>query len=99
MALFLDLSNLRPVLAGFDCHGLSGLPKNEMLSRLKDNHFLHNPVYIGDTAGDEIAAKLSGMGFIHAAWGFGRPAAESTTVHSFSELLGYLSHRPSRRRP
>jgi phosphoglycolate phosphatase len=91
LELFLDLSALRPVLTGFDCHGLSGLPKNEMLLRLKDNQSLHYPAYIGDTAGDETAAKLSGMDFIHAAWGFGQPAAESTTVHSFSKLLRYLT--------
>jgi phosphoglycolate phosphatase len=93
VGLFLDLSDLRPVLTGFDCHGLSGLPKNEMLSRLKDHHFLHYPVYIGDTAGDETAAKQAGMAFIHAAWGFGRPEGNPTTVNSFSKLLGYLSPR------
>jgi phosphoglycolate phosphatase len=91
MDLFLDFSHLRPVLTGIDCHGLSGLSKNEMLSRTKDNHCLRHPVYIGDTAGDETAAKQAGLAFIHAAWGFGRPMTESTTVHSFGELLGYLS--------
>jgi phosphoglycolate phosphatase len=88
--LFLDLSDLRPSLTGFDCHGLSGLPKNEMLSRLKADHFLHDPVYIGDTAGDETAAKLSGVGFIHAAWGFGKPEGKPVTVKTFKELLDYL---------
>jgi phosphoglycolate phosphatase len=66
MGLFLNFSDLRPVLTGFDCHGLSGLPKNEMLSRIRDKHSLHNPVYIGDTDGDETAAKLADMAFIHA---------------------------------
>ena len=91
LELFLDISNLRSVLTGFDCHGLSGLPKNEMLSRLKDNHSLHYPVYIGDTAGDETAAELAGMAFIHVAWGFGQPEGRPKTVNAFSELLGYLS--------
>jgi phosphoglycolate phosphatase len=91
MGLFLDFSNLKPALAGFDCHGLSGLPKDKMLFRLKDAHALYNPVYIGDTAGDETAAKMAGMAFIHAAWGFGRPEGKPITIHSFSELLIYLS--------
>ena len=90
MTLFLDLSDLRPVLTGVDCHGLSGLPKNEMLSRIKDNHFLHDPVYIGDTAGDETAAKLAGVGFIHAAWGFGRPDGKPITAKTFKKLLDHL---------
>jgi phosphoglycolate phosphatase len=91
MGLFLDFSKLRPLLTGFDCHGLSGLPKNEMLLNLTSKHYLHNPVYIGDTAGDETAAKLAGMAFIHVAWGFGRPEGKPITVHSFRELLDYLS--------
>ena len=91
MDLFLDFSHLRPVLTGMDCHGLSGLPKNEMLSRTKDRHQLRCPGYIGDTNGDETAAKQAGMAFIHVAWGFGRPEGRPTTVNSFSELLGYFT--------
>ncbi|MBI4767822.1 MAG: HAD family hydrolase [Deltaproteobacteria bacterium] len=91
MGHFLDFSNLRPVLAGFDCHGLSGLPKHDMLRNLKDNHSLSSPVYIGDTAGDETAANRAGMAFIHAAWGFGTPAGTPKAANTFKELLDYLS--------
>jgi phosphoglycolate phosphatase len=87
---FLDFSKLRPWLTGFDCYGLSGLPKNEMLLNLKNNHSLFNPVYIGDTAGDEIASKLAGMDFIHVSWGFGKPEGKPKTVNSFPELLDYF---------
>jgi phosphoglycolate phosphatase len=89
--LFLKFSGLRAVFAGFDCHGMSGLPKHEMLSRIKSEHSLNNPVYIGDTASDETAAKLAHMAFIYVSWGFGKPEGEAKTVHSFAELLGYLS--------
>jgi phosphoglycolate phosphatase len=89
--LFLDFSGFRSMLAGFDCHGMSGLPKNEMLSRIKNNHSLDNPVYIGDTASDETAAKLANIAFVYVSWGFGRPEGEPKTVHSFTELVGYLS--------
>lgn len=88
--LFLDFSGLKPVLAGFDCNGMSGLPKNEMLARMKTNHSLNNPVYIGDTAGDETAATLSGIEFIHASWGFGKPGKTTKAKGSFAELLAYL---------
>jgi phosphoglycolate phosphatase len=92
--LFLDFSRLRPRLAGFDCYGLSGLSKHEMLLNLKGTHSLINPIYIGDTAGDERAATLAGMTFIHVAWGFGRPEGNPKTFNSFIELLGYLSREP-----
>jgi phosphoglycolate phosphatase len=88
--LFFGFSRLKSVLTGFDCNGISGLPKNEMLARIKRDYFLHNPVYIGDIASDETAAKLAGIDFVHAAWGFGQPVGETKTVGSFAELLDYL---------
>lgn len=89
--LFLHFSGFRTVLTGVDCHGLSGLPKHEMLVRIKRDHALSNPVYVGDTAGDEAAAKMSSVEFIHGAWGFGKPEGKVRTVHSFAELLSSLT--------
>ena len=91
LRLFLDFSGIREVFSGFDCHGLSGLPKSEMLLNLKNKHSLINPVYIGDTAGDEAAAHLAGMEFIHAAWGFGRPDGTPKSVDSFILLMEYVN--------
>jgi phosphoglycolate phosphatase len=90
MELFLHFSNFKPVLAGFDCYGLSGLPKHDMLRKLKDNHSLYNPVYIGDTSGDETAARIAGMTFIHVAWGFWKPQGSPIIVHTFRELVDFL---------
>ncbi len=88
--LFLRLSRLGPVLSGVDCNGMSGVAKNGMLSRMKRDHSLKNPVYIGDTASDGKEAALAGISFIHVAWGFGKPEGEARSVHSFAELLDYL---------
>ena len=78
------------MLSGVDCHGMSGLSKNEMLLRMKRDHFLQKPVYMGDTASDQEAAALARIPFIHAAWGFGKPEGKPRAVHSFAELLVYL---------
>ena len=91
MKLFLQFSGLEPVLSGFDCHGMSGMPKHEMLSRIKSNYFLQSPVYVGDTAGDESAADLAGIDFIHVAYGFGSPVNNAVSLKSFAELLDYIS--------
>jgi phosphoglycolate phosphatase len=88
--LFLGFSGLRAVLAGFDCYGISGLPKSAMLRRIKREHRLNNPVYVGDTAGDQAAAKMADIEFIHVSWGFGEPEGDAKTVDSFAELLDYL---------
>lgn len=90
MDLFLSFSNIREFLAGFDCHGASGLLKGQMLRRIVDDHHLIDPVYIGDTAGDETAAKLAGVEFIYVSWGFGRPLKDSKCVGTFLELVDYL---------
>lgn len=90
LRLFLDLSELGPALSGFDCHGASGLPKSEMLSRMKRTRSLVEPVYVGDTAGDEVAAQSAGVAHVHVSWGFGKPAGKPRIVDSFTELLDCL---------
>jgi len=91
--LFLGFSGLKPTLTGFDCHGMSGIHKSEMLLRIKNDHSLNNPVYIGDTASDEIAARLANIEFLYVSWGFGRPTLETRIIDSFTELLDYFRGR------
>ena len=88
--LFLQFSQLGPALSGADCHGRLGLSKDEMLTRMRRDHSLKNPVFVGDSASDERAAALAGLTFIHVAWGFGQPEGPTRTVHSFGELLECL---------
>jgi phosphoglycolate phosphatase len=88
--LFLDFSGFKPVLTGFDCHGISGLHKSEMLVKIKNNYSLSNPVFIGDAVSDEIAAREANIEFMYASWGFGGPARETKAVNSFTNLLDYL---------
>jgi len=95
LRLFLNFSGLKNVLSGTNCHGISGLPKNEMLSRMKRDYALKNPVYIGDTAGDEEAAELADIDFIFVSWGFGKPNGSPVTLNSFAELVTYIN--PSRK--
>lgn len=90
MKLFLEFSGLEPLLAGFDCHGMSGLPKHKMLTRIKSDYSLNNPVYVGDTEGDESAANLAGIDFIHVSYGFGSPPNEALNFDSFAALLDYF---------
>jgi phosphoglycolate phosphatase len=90
LELFLGFSGIEKLLAGSDCHGASGLPKDGMLRRMKNDYRLTNPVYVGDTAGDQIAAGSAGIDFIYVSWGFGRPAGDARSVDSFPELVAYL---------
>jgi phosphoglycolate phosphatase len=90
---FLGFSGLGPLLSGVDCHGRSGLPKSAMLSQMKRAHSLAAPVYVGDTAGDEAAARMAGITHIHVSWGFGQPEGNPMIVNSFAELLALLERQ------
>lgn len=87
LPVFLDLSGLGPLFSGADCHGISRLPKSEMISRMIQTHSLGAPAYIGDTAGDAKAAAAAGIAFLFAEWGFGEPEATWDTARSFPDLL------------
>ncbi len=91
LEFFLRFSGLGSILAGYDCNGRSGLSKGEMLIKMKREHGLKNPVYIGDTAGDEEAARVAEMEFVHAAYGFGKPKRGHLGFHSFRDLVEYFS--------
>lgn len=95
LRLFIDLSGLEPLLFGSDCHGRSGLRKSEMLSSVRRTHSLMAPVYVGDTPGDEDAARRVGIDYVHVSWGFGKPADAPRIVHSFPELLAHLKSENS----
>jgi len=90
MKLFLQFSGLKPMLTGYDCHGMSGQPKHEMFARLMNRFALKKPVYVGDTAGDENAARLAGIDFVHAAYGFGSPIARTVSCPTFPAVVNYL---------
>lgn len=93
MNLFLKFSGFKPILTGFDCNGMSGLPKGEMLTKMKKDYSLNNPVYIGDTDLDETSAGLANMDFIYAAYGFGKSINNPLSFNSFTSLLEYLENR------
>lgn len=51
--------------------GRTGLPKWDNIKQVVERNNLQNPVYIGDTDGDRKAAKIAGVPFVFAKYGFG----------------------------
>ena len=66
--------------------GSAGLDKAENLRRMIAQHPLKNPVYVGDTAGDEKTARAAGIPFAWASYGFGKAAALDGVIASVAEL-------------
>lgn len=88
---FIYVSGLGEYLSGADCYGLSGVGKEHMFRTMVEQYHLKNPIYIGDTLGDEAAAMAAGIPFVHVAYGFGTALHTPWRVDSFSELVQALA--------
>jgi len=88
--IFLRFSGIGPALAGCDCNGDSGLPKDKMLRNLKATYRFQKPVYVGDTEGDGKAAASAGFPFIHVRYGFGTASECLRAFDTFDDLVRYL---------
>lgn len=64
----------------------TGLPKGENIRLVMERNHAEKGIYIGDTQKDGDAARLAGIPFIHAAYGFGQDPAPDAVIHSLAEL-------------
>ncbi|MNW70116.1 hypothetical protein D3C74_493110 [compost metagenome] len=48
---------------------------------------LANPVYVGDTEGDQSAAAFAGIPFVFASYGFGAVSCPDYTINRLNDLL------------
>ena len=87
LELFFNFSNLKKHFQSWDCAGMSNAPKSEMLQNMVQSNNLNKPVYVGDTAGDEAAAKGAHMPFIYAAYGFGDCQEYIAACSTFQEVV------------
>ncbi|MBT4917285.1 HAD family hydrolase [Candidatus Peregrinibacteria bacterium] len=91
LKLFFERFKLKEYFTDWDCVGISGLPKSEMIKNLIEMHQLKSPVYTGDTLGDEEASQGAGIDFIHAEYGFGRAKNPQESFNSFIELAEFFT--------
>lgn len=66
--------------------GRTGLSKGENIQLVMERNKLREPVYVGDTAGDQTAATFAEIPFIFAAYGFGKVATEDEKLNKLDEL-------------
>jgi phosphoglycolate phosphatase len=87
---FLDRSGTRRYFRDFECWGNTGLPKAANLSRLVERNALRSTVLVGDTPGDQSAARECGVPFIHVDYGFGDCHDVDRRFSSFAALTEWL---------
>lgn len=85
---FYKAHNLEKYFVDFENPGRTGMPKWENIKLIVERNNLKNPVYVGDTAGDRKAAKLAGVPFVFAKYGFGDVEDYEFVVDKFEDVAG-----------
>lgn len=88
--VFLEWTGLTGMFQDWECHGRTGLSKGENLRSLCQRQDWTGALYVGDTAGDEAAAREAGCDFLFASYGFGQASAGASRLDSFGHLVGLV---------
>ena len=85
---FLDYYQFHDLVEDIECFGNNNKPKAENIALIceRNNVAKEDAVYVGDIQGDYDAATGAGIGFIHAAYGFGTIDADVKKISEFAEL-------------
>lgn len=83
---FLEAHGLADYFLDIEMYGRTGKQKWDNIRLLMERNGITEAVYVGDTEGDQKAAKLAGIPFIHAAYGFGTVTDPDAVIPSFTEL-------------
>ena len=83
---FLKAHKLERYFDDIQCWGDNKVPKGENNKVIMERNGVTRAVYVGDTRGDEQSARVAGIPFVYAAYGFGKAVAPDYTVQAFEEL-------------
>ena len=83
---FLKAHKLQRYFDDIQCWGDNKVPKGENNKVIMERNGVTRAVYVGDTSGDEQSARVAGIPFVYAAYGFGEAVAPDYTVQAFEEL-------------
>lgn len=87
---FLDYYKLGDLVDDFECYGKTLKQKGDNIKLVVERNQLKEAIYVGDIQGDYDSSMEAGVGFVHAAYGFGTIREEVAAINSLSELPGLL---------
>ncbi len=93
---FMKGSGMRDLFDDYEEWERTGLLKGENIRLVMERNGFRKAVYIGDTAKDQEAAKLAGVPFVHAAYGFGKAENPEGVIRALTELPEEISRLRSR---
>ena len=83
---FFKAHKLGKYFTDYECPGRTGLSKGENNKLIMERNNLKNPVYVGDTEGDAESAKVAGIPFVFAKYGFGNVKEYQYVINKFEDL-------------
>lgn len=83
---FIKAHKLSQCFDDIECWGNNKLPKGENNKLIMERNHVTRAVYVGDTSGDEESARVAGIPFIYAAYGFGEAKAPDYVIEEFAQL-------------
>lgn len=84
---FFKAHKLDKYFTDFECWGVTGLSKGENNKMIIERNHLKNPIFVGDTKMDAESAKVAGIPFVYARYGFGDVEEYDYVIDSFEEIL------------
>ena len=88
---FLAWSKLGEHFVDFESWGRTGNSKSRNLESLIERQQLERPVFIGDTTGDQTAARDNEVPFVFARYGFGEVTGADAAIDELVELEGIVA--------
>ncbi len=89
--VFRSTSGLDACFRDHECWGNTGKSKAENLAAIMARNHAPAPIFIGDTEGDQQAARENGVPFVHARYGFGTVSGADAVIDSFDQLLSLFA--------
>ena len=86
----MDYYQLNDLVDDFECYGKTLKQKGENIRLVVERNKLEEAVYVGDIQGDYDESCKAGVGFVHAAYGFGTIDEKVPKIHTLGELPGVL---------
>lgn len=83
---FLKAHRLEKYFSDFEMSGRTNLTKGENISLVIKRNSIDSAFYVGDTVGDQIAAKDANIPFVFAEYGFGCTVNPDYTIRKFDDL-------------
>ena len=84
---FLHAHNLGKYFNDIECIGRTGLCKGDNNKLIIERNNLKSAIYVGDTTGDAQSAKVAGIPFVYAKYGFGQVQEYDYSINQISDIL------------